>query len=100
MKKILFLIAVIAVVSCGAPKTVTTTTTTTTTSTQNFDASKYESGLLDYGYANVNRVSHFSKYLDDFLLLYNIYKLYTFAENNRTYSDDCSTHRDGNRIIS
>lgn len=51
MKKILFLIAVLAVVSCGSPKTVTTTTTTTTTSTQTFDASKYESGLLDYGYA-------------------------------------------------
>ena len=49
MKKILFLIAVLAVASCGSPKvTQTTTTTTTTVST---DLSKYESGLIEYGYA-------------------------------------------------
>ena len=52
MKKILFLIAVLAVASCGSPKvTQTTTTTTTTTTTVSTDLSKYESGLIEYGYA-------------------------------------------------
>ena len=49
MKKILFLIAVLAVASCGSPKVTQTTTTTTTTVTT--DLSKYESGLIEYGYA-------------------------------------------------
>lgn len=49
MKKILFLIAVLAVASCGSPKVTQTTTTTTTTVTT--DLSKYETGLIEYGYA-------------------------------------------------